>query len=147
MALYLFQCATCKNKEQRSIAIADYEQLKHVQFCAKDQQHMERVFEMPNLGYSSFRTTFGRGDTPRDYNSQVMKRIETSSALDGDVSYVLENGTPTMKRTMEKVVDQRHKEKKHLDMMYGSDMWDGKNNKGELTKVLDYKPSEEGSLL
>jgi len=65
---------------------------------------------------------------------------------DADIAEVQYGDNKSLQRQMVEKANQLHKEKKHLDRMYDKDLFDGKDKNGQLVKVMDFTPSENGSL-
>lgn len=66
---------------------------------------------------------------------------------DEDISAVQSGDNATLKQEMQKKTNELQREKQFLDRDYGKDVFDGKDASGQLVKLMDFKPSEDGALL
>lgn len=73
--------------------------------------------------------------------SKLYKKIQNGSANDSDISKALNIGDRKILQMMNSKVDELYKEKRTLDDKYGKDVWDGKDEKGNLYKNIDFNIS------
>lgn len=73
----------------------------------------------------------------------LMQKVDEGTVTDKDIDTILQKGDWKMKRHMTERANALHKDKKHLDRLYGKDVWDGKDNDGNLFKdTLMYDPAK-----
>lgn len=77
---------------------------------------------------------------------QLLHKIQHAAMTDADIADVQTGDNHTLKKEMMKKTNELHREKKMLDRDYGKDVFDGKDATGQLVKLMDFKPSEDGAI-
>jgi len=90
--------------------------------------------------YFSFRYGWSGTETPkvkeRSKEAILAEKIEKGTLTDADIDTVVNAGGELNKR-LEQKYDQKLKEKRDLDEKYGKDVFDYKNENGELVKEVN----------
>ncbi len=77
----------------------------------------------------------------------MLNKIQSAAMTDEDINAVQSGDNATLKQEMQKKTNELQREKQFLDRDYGKDVFDGKDASGQLVKLMDFKPSEDGALL
>lgn len=129
MPLYDYKCKECDAYFESNKSVDD----RDIAECPCGGSGGRVFLSFPSILYKGSGWTKSVSNTESD---RVMQRIRTASATDADIAYVQKEGTPAMYGEMVKEANRLHKEKAHLDRIYGKDTFDGKDRNGNLVKNM-----------
>lgn len=82
----------------------------------------------------------------QSYEQKLYDKIDKGAVTDSDISYIQEHGDYFLRRKLDEKHNKEWKVKKHLDNVYGTGVFDGKDNDGNLykdTSLFNHKEMPE----